>query len=57
MAYKQISYLWAKKCERGEKNFHEVPAKLQDEVRAIIEGDGFIINEDGTVTEPTAQAE
>ena len=57
MAYKQISYLWAKKCERGEKNFFDVPAKLQDEVRAIIEEDGFVINDDGTVTERDAQTE
>lgn len=37
-------------CEKGAKNFNTVPEKLQAEVRAQIEADGFQINLDGTVT-------
>lgn len=43
-----ISKLYAKKCEEG-RNFYTVPKKNQPEVREIIEGDGYIILEDGTV--------
>ena len=41
--------IYATSVERGEKNFFDVPAKLQDKVRAVIEADGYTINEDGTV--------
>lgn len=37
-------------CEKGARNFFSVPAKLQEEVRKQIEADGYMINEDGTVT-------
>lgn len=48
-----IAELWAKRLENPDEkynNFNQVPAKLKDQVRAIIEADGYIINEDGTVT-------
>lgn len=49
-----MAKIYARLCEKGEKNFNDVPAKLQNQVRAIIEADGYVINEDGTVTpEPT----
>jgi len=43
-----IDKLYAKKCEEG-RNFYTVPKKNQPNVRAIIEADGYVINEDGTV--------
>lgn len=44
-------------CEKGARNFNTVPAKLQAEVRAQIEADGYVINKDGTVTPAPAEAE
>ena len=41
--------IYATSCERDGKNFFDVPKKLQDKVREIIEADGYTINEDGTV--------
>ena len=46
----KISRLWADKLEAGLRNFNEVPAKLKDEVRILIDEDGYKINPDGTVT-------
>ena len=45
-----MAKIYARLCEKGEKNFNDVPAKLQSQVRAIIEADGYVINPDGTVT-------
>ena len=45
-----MARVYATSCERDGKNFFDVPSKLQDKVRQIIEADGYIINEDGTVT-------
>ena len=45
-----ISKNYAKLCEKGMKNFFDVPESKQDEVREIIEADGYVINDDGTVT-------
>lgn len=45
-----MARVYANLCEKGEKNFNKVPKSLQDQVRAIIEEDGYIINPDGTVT-------
>ena len=42
--------IYATSVERGEKNFFDVPKKLQDKVREIIEAEGYVINEDGTVS-------
>ena len=53
-----MAKIYARLCEKGEKNFNDVPAKLQAQVRTIIEADGYIINEDGTVEpapEPTEE--
>ena len=45
-----MAKIYARLCEKGEKNFNDVPTKLQSQVRAIIEADGYVINPDGTVT-------
>lgn len=45
-----MARIYANLCEAGERNFLKVPKKLQDDVRALIEADGYIINKDGTVT-------
>lgn len=44
-----MARIYATSVERNEKNFYDVPKKLQDKVREIIEADGYVINEDGTV--------
>lgn len=46
-----MARIYATSCERDGKNFNKVPKKLQAEVRAIIEADGYMILEDGTVVE------
>lgn len=45
-----MARIYANSCEKGLKNFNQVPAKLQDQVRELIEADGYVINKDGTVT-------
>ena len=45
-----MARIYATACERQGKNFFTVPKKLRSEVAEIIEADGYIINEDGTVT-------
>ncbi len=45
-----MAKIYARSCESDGKNFFTVPKRLQNQVRAIIEEDGYIINEDGTVT-------
>lgn len=45
-----MARIYANSCEKGLKNFNDVPKKLKDQVRELIEDDGYIINEDGTVT-------
>jgi len=45
-----MARIYATSVERGEKNFYDVPKRLRPQVRKIIEDDGYIINEDGTVT-------
>lgn len=49
-----MAKIYARLCEKGEKNFNDVPTKLQSQVRVIIEEDGYVINPDGTVT-PSAE--
>ena len=44
-----MARIYATSCEKDGKNFFTVPARLQNQVRAIIEADGYVINEDGTV--------
>lgn len=41
--------VYARSCEADGKNFNTVPKSLQTKVRAQIEADGYIIQEDGTV--------
>jgi hypothetical protein len=44
-----MAKIYARACESDGKNFFTVPKKLQDQVRAIIEADGYVILYDGTV--------
>ena len=44
-----MARIYATSCEKDGKNFFTVPVRLQVQVRAIIENDGYIIMEDGTV--------
>lgn len=44
-----MARVYANLCEKGVRNFNSVPANLQDQVRQIIEADGYQINDDGTV--------
>lgn len=44
-----MARIYATACEKQGRNFNSVPARIQDKVRTIIEEDGYIINEDGTV--------
>ena len=45
-----MARIYATSCEKDGKNFNEVPTMLKPQVRKIIEDDGYVINEDGTVT-------
>lgn len=49
-----IARIYANACEHKGKNFNSVPKSISDDVAALIEEDGFIINPDGTVEEKTA---
>ena len=49
MAESRIARIYATSCEKDGKNFFDVPKRLQDQVREIIEADGYIIDEDGEV--------
>lgn len=44
-----MARIYATACERQGKNFNTVPKKLQEQVRDIIELDGYVIEKDGTV--------
>lgn len=44
-----MARIYATSCERDGKNFNKVPKKLQEQVREIIEEDGYVILDDGTV--------
>lgn len=41
--------IYASACEKQGKNFNTVPAKIQAQVREMIESDGYVIKKDGTV--------
>lgn len=45
-----MARVYADLCEKGLKNFFKVPPQLADATADIIEADGYVINEDGTVT-------
>lgn len=49
--------IYATSCEKDGRNFYSVPVKLQSGVRLIIETDGYIIQEDGTVVRPVPNSE
>ena len=43
--------IYASYCENNVKNFYnDVPATAQSKVQAVIDDDGFMVNEDGTVS-------
>lgn len=44
-----MARIYCSACEKDGKNFFTVPARLQDQVRTLIEADGYIIEQDGTV--------
>ena len=44
-----MARIYATSCEKDGKNFFTVPRRLQDQVRSIIEVDGYVILDDGTV--------
>ena len=51
-----MARIYATACEKDGKNFNTVPDKpkgFKAKVRAIIEADGFVILEDGTVVKAT----
>lgn len=52
-----MAKVYARSCESDGRNFNTVPAKLQPQVRAIIEADGYVIEEDGTVVKPVPNLE
>lgn len=45
-----MAKIYAKSCELDGKNFNTVPKRIREQVREIIEADGYVINADGTVT-------
>lgn len=46
-----MARVYADLCEKDGKNFYSIKSKsMQDKVRVILEADGYIINDDGTVT-------
>ena len=45
-----MARIYATACEKQGKNFNTVPPRIKDQVRTIIEEDGYTINEDGSVT-------
>lgn len=44
-----MARIYADLCEKGLRNFNSVPAKKKAETKALIEADGYIILDDGTV--------
>lgn len=47
-----MAKVYARSCESDGRNFNTVPSKLQTQVRALIEADGYEIQQDGTVIKP-----
>lgn len=43
---------YVRKLEEGTMNFNDVPKLWSAKVRKQIEADGYVINDDGTVTKP-----
>lgn len=44
-----MARIYATACEKQGKNFNTVPKRIADQVRNIIEADGYVIQDDGTV--------
>ena len=45
-----LANIYASYCENNIKNFNDVPETMQELVSEIITADGFMINEDGTIS-------
>lgn len=45
-----LENIYAAYCENGIKNFFDVPARIAEKVNEVITADGFMVNEDGTVS-------
>lgn len=45
-----LANIYASYCENNIKNFNDVPETMQELVSDIITADGFMINEDGTIS-------
>lgn len=45
-----LGNIYASYCENNIKNFNDVPETMQELVSDIITADGFMINEDGTIS-------
>lgn len=45
-----LANIYASYCENNTKNFFDVPNDMQDMVSDIISADGFMVNEDGTIS-------
>lgn len=50
-----MAKVYARLVEKGERNFYSVPENLQPAVKVIILADGYIINEDGTVSKKVTE--
>lgn len=44
-----MAKIYARSCEVDGKNFNTVPKRIQAAVREIIEADGYVIEDDGSV--------
>lgn len=44
-----MAKIYARSCELDGKNFNAVPKRLQAQVKDIIEADGYVILDNGTV--------
>lgn len=45
-----MARVYATSCEKDGKNYNSVPKSLKASVKEIIEADGYVINDDGTVS-------
>lgn len=52
-----LANIYAAYCENNRKNFNDVPEAMKTIVNAVIDSDGFMVNEDGTVSVKPINAE
>lgn len=52
-----MAKVYASLCEKGVRNFYSVPKNLQPQVKILIMADGYVINDDGTVTKPFGEVQ